>query len=62
MRLNWREASGASRGFAGNVGARASEPPISGPRASGAAELVSEDLNHGQDYDGVKTINPFVPV
>lgn len=27
--------------------------------ASGARELVTEDFNHGQDYDGVKAINPF---
>ena len=25
----------------------------------GAARLFSEDLSHGQDYDGVKVINPF---
>jgi predicted nucleic acid-binding protein len=24
--------------------------------------LYSEDLNHGQDYDGVKVVNPFVAV
>ena len=25
----------------------------------GCKTLYSEDLNHGQDYDGVKVINPF---
>lgn len=25
----------------------------------GCTELLSEDLNHGQDYDGVTVINPF---
>ncbi len=28
-------------------------------RASGAAELVSEDFAHGQDYGGVRAVNPF---
>lgn len=23
--------------------------------------LYTEDLNHGQDYDGVRVINPFIP-
>lgn len=27
----------------------------------GASVLYSEDLNHGQDYGGVKVINPFLP-
>jgi len=27
----------------------------------GATTLYSEDLNHGQDYDGVKVFNPFLP-
>lgn len=26
----------------------------------GCHTLYSEDLNHGQDYDGVKVINPFL--
>ena len=26
---------------------------------SGARELLSEDLNHGQDYGGVRVVNPF---
>ncbi len=29
-------------------------------RASGATELITEDLNHGQDYDGVRVSNPFL--
>jgi len=29
-------------------------------RASGASELITEDLNHGQDYGGVKVVNPFL--
>ena len=32
---------------------------LAAARASGAAELLTEDLNHGQDYGGVKVINPF---
>ena len=32
---------------------------IAAARASGANELVTEDLNHGQDYGGVRAINPF---
>ena len=28
-------------------------------RASGASELVTEDLNHGQDYGGIRVVNPF---
>jgi hypothetical protein len=23
-------------------------------------ELLTEDLNHGQDYSGVRTVNPFL--
>ena len=33
---------------------------LAAARASGASELITEDLNHGQDYDGVKVINPFL--
>ena len=29
-------------------------------RRLGCHILYSEDLNHGQDYDGVKVVNPFV--
>jgi len=32
---------------------------LAAAQASGAAELLSEDLNHGQDYGGVRVINPF---
>lgn len=27
----------------------------------GCATVYSEDLNHGQDYGGVRVLNPFVP-
>jgi predicted nucleic acid-binding protein len=29
-------------------------------RTSECELLLSEDLNHGQDYDGVRVLNPFV--
>jgi len=32
---------------------------LAAARASGASELLTENLNHGQDYDGLKVINPF---
>jgi len=32
---------------------------IAGARRMGAAVLVSEDLSHGQDYGGVRVLNPF---
>lgn len=32
---------------------------LAAARASGATELFTEDLNHGQDYGGVRVINPF---
>jgi predicted nucleic acid-binding protein len=32
---------------------------LSAARASGAAELISEDFAHGQDYDGIRAVNPF---
>jgi predicted nucleic acid-binding protein len=32
---------------------------LSAAQASGARELLSEDLNHGQDYGGVRVMNPF---
>jgi len=32
---------------------------LAAARASGAAELITEDLNHGQDYGGVRVRNPF---
>lgn len=28
--------------------------------ASGASELLTEDLSHGQDYGGVVVVNPFL--
>jgi predicted nucleic acid-binding protein len=33
---------------------------LAAARASGATELITEDLNHSQNYDGVKVINPFI--
>jgi predicted nucleic acid-binding protein len=27
---------------------------------SGADTLISEDLNHGQDYGGIRVMNPFI--
>jgi predicted nucleic acid-binding protein len=33
---------------------------LAAARASGASQLISEDFSHGQDYDGIKAINPFV--
>jgi predicted nucleic acid-binding protein len=32
---------------------------IEAARALGCHTILSEDLNHGQDYDGVKVIDPF---
>jgi predicted nucleic acid-binding protein len=32
---------------------------LAAARASGASELITEDLNHGQDYGGVRAVNPF---
>jgi predicted nucleic acid-binding protein len=32
---------------------------IEAARALGCDIILSEDLNHGQDYEGVKVINPF---
>ena len=32
---------------------------LAAARASGATELVSEDFAHGQDYGGVRAVNPF---
>ena len=34
-------------------------PPAAAAQASGARELLTEDLNHGQDYGGVRVVNPF---
>lgn len=33
---------------------------IAGARRLGASVLVSEDLSHGQDYSGVRVLNPFL--
>ena len=33
---------------------------IASAKALGAATLYSEDLNHGQIYDGVRVENPFI--
>jgi predicted nucleic acid-binding protein len=27
----------------------------------GCTTVYSEDLNHGQDYGGVRVVNPFLP-
>ena len=32
---------------------------LAAAQTSGARELISEDLNHGQNYGGVRVINPF---
>jgi len=32
---------------------------VAAAQASGARELITEDLNDGQDYDGVRAVNPF---
>jgi predicted nucleic acid-binding protein len=32
---------------------------IEAARAQGCRVLLSEDLNHGQDYDGVRVLDPF---
>lgn len=34
---------------------------IAGARRLGASVLVSEDLSNGQDYGGVRVLNPFSP-
>lgn len=33
---------------------------LAAARGSGAAELISEDFNHGQNYGGVRVVNPFL--
>jgi predicted nucleic acid-binding protein len=33
---------------------------LAAARALGCQTLCSDDLNHGQDYDGVRVVNPFV--
>ena len=32
---------------------------LAAARFSGARDLITEDLNHGQEYDGVVAFNPF---
>jgi predicted nucleic acid-binding protein len=32
---------------------------LAAARASGASEIFSEEFNHGQDYGGIRAINPF---
>jgi predicted nucleic acid-binding protein len=32
---------------------------LAAARASGVKELLTEDLNHGQNYGGVRVVNPF---
>ena len=32
---------------------------LAAARASGASEIVTEDFSHGQDYGGVRALNPF---
>lgn len=32
---------------------------VSAARASGARKLLTEDLNHNQDYGGIVAVNPF---
>jgi predicted nucleic acid-binding protein len=33
---------------------------IEASRALGCTQVLSEDLNDGQDYDGVRVANPFL--
>ena len=33
---------------------------LAAAQACGAEELLTEDLNHGQDYGGVLAVNPFL--
>lgn len=33
---------------------------LAATRACGASELLTEDLNHGQDYGGIQVRNPFL--
>lgn len=33
---------------------------LAAAKTSGARELFSEDFNHGQDYGGIRVINPFL--
>jgi predicted nucleic acid-binding protein len=33
---------------------------IEAARAAGCRDVLSEDLQHGQNYDGVRVANPFL--
>ena len=33
---------------------------LAAARSSGASQLITEDFSHGQDYGGIKAINPFL--
>ena len=33
---------------------------LAAAQSSGAKELITEDLNHGQDYGGIRARNPFI--
>jgi len=33
---------------------------LAAARTSGALELITEDFNHGQNYGGVRALNPFL--
>ena len=32
---------------------------LAAAHSSGSRELLAEDLNHGQNYDGVTVVSPF---
>jgi predicted nucleic acid-binding protein len=34
---------------------------IAAARKAGCTEVLSEDMNAGQDYGGIKVVNPFAP-
>ena len=33
---------------------------VEAARAQGCRTILTEDLNHGQDYDGIRAVNPFL--
>ena len=33
---------------------------LAAARSSGASQLITEDFSHGQNYGGIKAINPFL--
>lgn len=39
---------------------RVSTDPLEAARTRDCEVLFGEDLNHGQDYDGVRVVNPFL--